>query len=55
MGAFSLFHWFIVLLVVVLLFGTRKLPSIGKDLGSAVRGFREGMKDELDHSDADRL
>jgi sec-independent protein translocase protein TatA len=43
MGTLSLWHWTIVLLVVVLVFGTRKLRSIGTDLGSAVKGFREGM------------
>lgn len=48
MGSLSIFHWLIVLLIVVLVFGTKKLPSIGKDLGSAVRGFKDGMKSELD-------
>jgi len=48
MGSFSIFHWLIVLLIVVLVFGTKKLPGIGKDLGGAVRGFREGMKGEMD-------
>ncbi|MBV8045786.1 MAG: Sec-independent protein translocase subunit TatA [Paludibacterium sp.] len=46
MGSLSIFHWLIVLLIVVLIFGTKKLPSIGKDLGGAVRGFKEGMKSE---------
>ena len=48
MGSFSIFHWLIVLLIVVLVFGTKKLPTIGKDLGNAVRGFKDGMKGELD-------
>jgi sec-independent protein translocase protein TatA len=48
MGSFSIFHWLIVLLIVVLVFGTKKLPSLGKDLGSAVRGFKEGVKSEQD-------
>ena len=43
MGSFSIWHWLIVLLIVVLIFGTKKLGNIGKDLGSAVRGFKEGM------------
>ena len=43
MGSLSIFHWLIVLLIVVLVFGTKKLPNIGKDLGNAVRGFKEGM------------
>lgn len=51
MGSLSIFHWLIVLLIVVLVFGTKKLPSIGKDLGGAVRGFKEGMKSELDKSE----
>jgi sec-independent protein translocase protein TatA len=51
MGSLSIFHWLIVLLVVVLIFGTKKLPSIGKDLGGAVRGFKEGMKNEIDRQD----
>ncbi len=45
MGSFSIWHWLIVLLVVVLIFGTKKLTSIGKDLGGAVKGFKEGMKE----------
>lgn len=44
MGSFSIWHWLIVLLVVVLIFGTKKLRNIGQDLGGAVRGFKEGMK-----------
>ena len=51
MGSFSIFHWLIVLLIVVLVFGTKKLPNIGKDLGSAVRGFKEGMKSESARAD----
>jgi len=44
MGSLSIWHWLIVLVVVVLIFGTKKLGNIGKDVGSAVRGFKEGMK-----------
>ena len=44
MGSFSIWHWLIVLVIVVLIFGTKKLGNVGKDLGSAVRGFKEGMK-----------
>jgi len=44
MGSFSIWHWLIVLLVVVLIFGTKKLRNIGQDLGGAVKGFKEGMK-----------
>ena len=45
MGSFSIWHWLIVLLIVALVFGTKRLRSIGSDLGSAVKGFKEGMKD----------
>ncbi len=44
MGSFSIWHWAIVLLVIVLIFGTKKLRNIGEDLGSAVKGFKSGMK-----------
>ncbi len=43
MGGLSIWHWLIVLLVVVLIFGTKKLRNIGTDLGGAVKGFKEGM------------
>jgi len=45
MGSFSIWHWLVVLLIVVVVFGTKKLKNIGTDLGSAVKGFKEGMKD----------
>jgi sec-independent protein translocase protein TatA len=48
MGSFSIWHWLIVLLVVVLIFGTKKLRNLGQDLGGAVKGFKEGMKTEDD-------
>ncbi|MFO1269315.1 MAG: Sec-independent protein translocase subunit TatA [Rubrivivax sp.] len=44
MGGISIWHWLIVLLVIVLIFGTKKLRNIGEDLGSAVKGFKSGMK-----------
>ena len=46
MGGLSIWHWLIVLLVVVLIFGTKKLRNIGQDLGGAVKGFKDGMKPE---------
>ena len=52
MGGLSIWHWLIVLVVVVLIFGTKKLTNIGKDLGGAVKGFKEGMKSETDTSSA---
>ena len=45
MGSFSIWHWLIVLLIVVMIFGTKKLKNIGSDLGGAVKGFKDGMKD----------
>jgi sec-independent protein translocase protein TatA len=45
MGGLSIWHWLIVLLVVVLIFGTKKLKNIGSDLGGAVKGFKDGMKE----------
>ncbi|PPE65823.1 Sec-independent protein translocase subunit TatA [Caldimonas caldifontis] len=45
MGTFSIWHWLVVLLIVVLVFGTKKLKNIGSDLGSAVKGFKDGMRD----------
>jgi sec-independent protein translocase protein TatA len=45
MGTFSIWHWLIVLLIVVMVFGTKKLKNIGSDLGGAVKGFKDGMKD----------
>lgn len=45
MGSLSIWHWLIVLLIVALIFGTKKLRNIGADLGGAVKGFKEGMRD----------
>ena len=45
MGSFSIWHWLIVLLIVVMVFGTKKLKNIGTDLGSAVKGFKDGMRE----------
>jgi len=45
MGSFSIWHWLIVLLIVVMVFGTKKLKNMGSDLGGAVKGFKDGMKD----------
>ena len=48
MGSFSIWHWLIVLVIVLLVFGTKKLRNLGADLGGAVKGFKEGMKSEED-------
>lgn len=45
MGSFSIWHWLIVLAIVVMVFGTKKLKNVGTDLGAAVKGFKDGMKD----------
>ncbi|AOB29496.1 preprotein translocase subunit TatA [Bordetella sp. H567] len=45
MGSFSIWHWLIVLVIVALIFGTKKLRNFGSDLGGAVKGFKEGMRD----------
>lgn len=46
MGGLSIWHWLIVLLVVILIFGTKKLRNIGSDLGGAVKNFKEGVRDD---------
>ncbi len=48
MGSFSIWHWLIVLAIIVLIFGTKKLRNLGGDLGGAVKGFKDGMKSEGD-------
>jgi sec-independent protein translocase protein TatA len=53
MGSFSIWHWLVVLLIVVLVFGTKKLRNIGEDLGGAVKGFKEGMRDGTSGDEAD--
>ena len=45
MGSLSIWHWLIVLVIIMLIFGTKKLRNIGSDLGGAVKGFKEGVKD----------
>lgn len=48
MGSFSIWHWLIVLVVILLVFGTKKLGNMGSDLGKAVKGFKDGVKGEDD-------
>ena len=45
MGIFDWKHWIVILIVVVLVFGTKKLRNIGEDLGGAVKGFKDGMRE----------
>lgn len=51
MGSFSIWHWLVVLVVVILVFGTGKLKNLGKDLGGAIKGFKEGVKEGTDTPD----
>lgn len=51
MGTFSIWHWLIVLVIVALIFGTKKLRNMGEDLGGAVKGFKKGMADAAGHPD----
>ena len=55
MGSFSVWHWLIVLVIVLLIFGTKKLRNVGQDLGGAVKGFKEGMKSADDEKTAAKL
>lgn len=48
MGSLSIWHWLIVLVIVMMIFGTKKLRNMGADLGGAVRGFKEGMREGAD-------
>ena len=54
MGMGSIWHWVVVLVIVLLIFGTKKLRNIGEDLGGAVRGFKDGMKSEEQKPEAQK-
>ena len=54
MGSFSIWHWLIVLVIVMLVFGTKKLRNMGSDLGGAVKGFKDGMKEASTDKPADK-
>lgn len=53
MGAMSIWHWLIVLVIIMLVFGTKKIRNIGSDLGGAVRGFKDGVKDGAESAAAE--
>lgn len=53
MGSFSIWHWLIVLVIVLLVFGTKKLRNIGQDLGGAVKGFKDGMREGSEQKPVD--
>lgn len=46
MGTFSIWHWLVVLVIVVLVFGTKRLKNVGRDVGEAVKGFKQGLSTE---------
>ena len=46
MGSFSIWHWLVVLAIVIVIFGTKKLRNIGSDLGGAIKNFKDSMKTE---------
>ena len=52
MGSFSIWHWLIVLVIVMLIFGTKKIGNIGSDLGKAVKGFKDGVKGDEEKANA---
>ncbi|HKY00958.1 MAG TPA: Sec-independent protein translocase subunit TatA [Burkholderiales bacterium] len=52
MGSFSIWHWLIVLVIVMMVFGTKKLRNMGADLGGAVKGFKEGMREDSNAASA---
>jgi sec-independent protein translocase protein TatA len=53
MGSMSIWHWLIVLVVVMLVFGTKKIGNIGSDLGKAVKGFKDGVKGDEEQAAAE--
>lgn len=54
MGSISIWHWLIVLVIVMLVFGTKKLGNMGSDLGKAVKGFKDGMKGAEEEAQAQK-
>ena len=54
-GGISGWQLLILLLIVVLVFGTKRLRNIGSDLGSAVKGFRKGMEEEPEAAEAEQI
>ncbi|NOS97131.1 MAG: Sec-independent protein translocase subunit TatA [Methylotenera sp.] len=55
MGSFSIWHWLIVLLIVVLVFGTKKLKNMGSDIGGAVKEFKKAVKDEQVTDESEKM
>ncbi len=48
MGSFSIWHWLVVLVIVTLVFGTKRLKNAGKDIGEAIKGFKQGLADDAE-------
>lgn len=53
MGTFSIWHWLVVLIIVLLIFGTKRLRNIGSDLGGAIKSFKESMREGAESSEPD--
>ncbi len=51
MGSFSIWHWLLVLVIVVLIFGTKKLKTLGQDLGEAIKNFKHSVNSKTDEDD----
>ena len=54
MGTFSIWHWLIILAIVLLLFGTKRLKNLGTDLGSAIKGFKSAVKEESEKDEEEQ-
>ena len=50
MGSFSIWHWLLVLVIVVLIFGTNKLKTLGQDLGEAIKNFKKSINNDKDEN-----
>ena len=53
MGTFSIWHWLVVLIIVLLIFGTKKLRNMGSDLGGAIKSFKQSMKNGGESQEAE--
>lgn len=53
MGTFSIWHWLVVLIIVLLIFGTKKLRNLGSDLGGAIKSFKTSMKEDGEKTESE--
>jgi|GEM_PF-3549062 len=51
MGEFSLTHWLVIAVVLIVFFGPKRLPALGQSLGESIRGFKKAMNDVHDQND----